>query len=344
MTTRIGILGFAHAHVGMYVQQWQTLDRSRVRVVAGWDHDTQRAAESCAALELEQAASVEALLAMDVDAVVIGAETSLHADLVEAAAQAGRAIVLQKPLALTPEQAERIVAAVARADVPFSLAWQMRVDPQNLKMRELVHSGAVGRVYMLRRKHCLTTQNFAGFDDSWHVKPELNRGMWADDAAHAVDFVYWMLGKPVSVMAQVATLRSPKVPDDHGIAVYRYADGTIAEVVSSFVAVAAQNTTEITAEDGVIIQDFGDGVSSATRHPQDAPGLKWFIPGKGWTVADLPVPPNQGERIGALAEPLLQFLERRRPPIATAAEGRDVLGMTLACYESSRLGQTVNLA
>ena len=343
MTTRIGILGFAHGHVGMYVQRWLAMDRSRVRVVAGWDHDADRASESCAAMELEQAASVEAMLAMDLDAVVIGAETSLHADLVEAAAEADKTIVLQKPLALTLEQADRIVAAVERTGAPFSLAWQMRVDPQNLKMRELVHSGALGRVYMLRRKHCLTTQNFEGFDDSWHVKPELNRGMWADDAAHAVDFVYWMLGKPVSVMAHVATLRSPKVPDDHGIAVYRYADGTIAEVVSSFVAVAAQNTTEITAENGVIVQDFGDGVGAATRHPEGAPGLKWFVPDNGWTVSDLPVPPNQGERIGALAEPLLQFVERRRPPIATGDEGRDVLRMTLACYESSRLGQTVNL-
>ena len=47
-----------------------------------------------------------------------------------------------------------------------------------------------------------------------HVKPELNRGMWADDASHAIDWLLWTLGEPKSVSAQIATLRDPKVPDE----------------------------------------------------------------------------------------------------------------------------------
>ena len=68
-----------------------------------------------------------------IEAVVVAAETSLHASLVVAAA-AGKKIVLQKPMALTLAEGERIVSAVERAGVPFTLAWQMRVDPQNVQM------------------------------------------------------------------------------------------------------------------------------------------------------------------------------------------------------------------
>ena len=267
----------------------------------------------------------------------------MHAELVEAAAVAGKAIVLQKPLALTIEQADRIVAAVKHRNVPFSLAWQMRVDPQNIEMKRMVQSGALGRIYMVRRRHGLSTHVWPGFEDTWHVKPELNRGMWADDACHAIDFLLWLLGEPKNVTAQVDTLRSAKVPDDHGIAIFRYADGTFAEVVSSFTCLAGENTTEIVGEDGVIIQNYGDGPSCQVPHPPG--GLKWLRKGeKDWTVSPIPSPVSHGERIAALAPELAKFLRGQRGPICTAEEGRTSLKMTLACYRSSELGRTVELA
>ena len=341
----IGILGLAHGHVGTYCAQWKQMPPDEVRVVAAWDHDAQRAAAGAQKHGFEVADSPrEVLSRRDVGAVVIGAETSMHADLVEQAAAAGKQVVLQKPIALTLSQADRIVAAVERAKVPFTLAWQMRVDPQNLRMRQLVREGTLGRIYMLRRRHGLATHTWANFENTWHVKPELNRGMWADDAAHAIDFVYWMLGKPASVMAEVDTLRTPKVPDDNGIAVFRYADGTMAEVVSSFVCVAGENTTEIVGEDGVAIQNYGDAVSCGLPQPAGAPGLKWMLRGqKQWTDSGIPSPSQHGHRIAGLASPILEFLRGKRPAIATAAEGRDVLHMTLACYDSAKEGRRILL-
>lgn len=345
MTMRIGILGFAHGHVGTYCNAWNKMPRDTVRLVAGWDHDRARADAAQEQFKLSIEPSPAALLARaDMDAVVIGAETSLHADLVEQAAAAGMAIVLQKPLALTLEQADRIVAAVERAGVAFTLAWQMRIDPQNLKMKELIAAGTLGRVLMVRRRHGLATHTWPGFETSWHVKPELNRGMWADDACHAIDFLYWLLGRPQSVMAEIATRINPRVPDDQGIAIFRYADGTLAEVGSSFTCVAGENTTEITCEGGVIIQNYGDAVSCNVPRPPGAVGLKWYLrDGEGWIDSGIPSPASHGERIAALAPELLAFLQGRRPAIATAREGRDVLAMTLASYRSSEEGRRIDL-
>ena len=116
-----------------------------VNVIAGWDHDAARLEQAVANHGVQPYADVDALLANDdVQAVIVAAETSLHADLVEKAADAGKAIVLQKPMALTLPEADRIVEAVERNGVPFTMAWQMRVDPQNVKMKELIDSGALG--------------------------------------------------------------------------------------------------------------------------------------------------------------------------------------------------------
>lgn len=342
---RIGILGFAHGHVGMYCERWRAQPELGVTVAVGWDHDSERAAANCTRFEIENAATAEALLARaDIDAVAIAAETSMHADLVEAAADAGKAIILQKPISLTMDEADRIVRAVDRHQVPFTMAWQMRVDPHNVQAKQLLQSGEFGKVFMVRRRHCLATQHMKDFDKLWHVVPELNRDIFADDAAHPIDFIYWLLGMPVSVFAEMGTLLNPAVPNDNGIAVFRYADGAFAEVSCTFVAVGGENTLEIICENGVIIGNYGDGPSCSIPRLPGSVQLKWYIHGSGgWTVSDLPDIKGQGERIAGLAGPLAEFLQGKRSPIATAEEGRDVLKMTLACYDSAENGVRVKL-
>ncbi len=343
MKPQFGILGFAHGHVGMYCGEWKAMPRDRVQLVAGWDHDVSRATKSCTQFGLEREESVASLLKRsDVNAVVIGAETSMHADLVEQAAAAGKAIVLQKPMSLTLADADRISAAVEKAGVPFTLAWQMRVDPQNLRMKQLIADGTLGRVLMVRRRHGLSTHTWKDFEKTWHASRTLNRGMWADDAAHAIDFLLWLLGEPATVSAEIATLVNPNVPDDTGIAIFRYADGTFAEVASSFTCVAGENTTEIVGERGVAIQNFGDLVSCNVPRAAGAIGLKWFTTETNqWTDSGLPSPANHGERLKALAPEIVKFLHGDREAICDAAQGRVSLAMTLACYRSAELGRRV---
>lgn len=341
---KIGIMGFAHGHVNAYCNVWRDRSELDIQVVAGWDHDSQRLAQNATTYGLKGCETVEELLAQDISGVVIAAETSLHADLVEQAASAGKAIVVQKPLALTMSEADRIVAAVERSGVPFTMAWQMRVDPQNIKMKELLASGEFGKVLMVRRRHGLATHLWPTFVDLWHNKPEYNRDIWADDAAHPIDFIHWLLGVPETVTAEIDTLIDPRVPCDNGIAIYRYPGGPIAEVVCSFTCGAHENTTEIVCEKGTIIQNYGDGPSNEWPHTHGAEGLKWWKSNtRTWTNSGIPTPAGHGHRIHALAEPLAEWFHGRRPPIASAEEGRISLRMTLACYVSVREGRRVRL-
>ncbi|OPZ24769.1 MAG: putative oxidoreductase YhhX [Lentisphaerae bacterium ADurb.BinA184] len=340
----VGILGFAHGHVHAYCARWQAEPALGVHVAAGWDHDPARGREAAAKYSLDFCTTPAELLARpDLGAVVIAAETSRHADLAEQAAAAGKATIVQKPLCLTLAEADRMVAAVRRAGVPFTLAWQMRTDAHNIEAKALLAGGRFGRLCMVRRRHCLNTHMWKDFDKTWHVNPALNRDMFADDASHPIDFIYWLLGMPVSVTAELGTLVNPKVPNDTGIALFRYADGAFAEVSCCFVTPAGENTLEIAAEKGVIIGNYGDGPSNSVR-PPGAPQLKWYLAETGkWEESRRPEVKVHGERIGNLAPALAEFLHGRRPPIATAEEGRDVLRLVLACYESSDSGRRVML-
>lgn len=341
----LGVLGFAHGHVNAYCDRWRSDHSAELKIVAGWDHDRERmqaAAEKHGCVTCPTAIGL--LERDDIEAVVIASETSMHAELTEAAATAGKSVILQKPVALTLADADRIIEAVDRHSIPFTLAWQMRTDEQNLKIKEILESGILGRIFMIRRRHGLSTHMWGWFADSWHVKPELNRGMWADDAAHAVDFLLWLAGEPVSVTAEIGTLLNPKVPDDNGIAIFRYDDGMFAEVVSSFTCVAGENTTEIIGEKGVLIQNFGDAPSANVPRPEGGIALKWFLHETGqWEVSPLQAPANHGARIAALAGPLLEYIQGKRAPLATAEEGRTALQMILASYESAESGRRVTL-
>ena len=150
-----------------------------------------------------------------------------------------------------------------RSGIRFTLAWQMRVDPHNLLVKRLLAEGRFGKVFMVRRRHCLSTQRWKDFDRSWHVQPEFNRDIFADDAAHALDFIYWLLGMPQTVVAEMGSLLNPRIPNDNAIAVFRYADGRFAEASCSFAAVAGENTLEVVCQNGTIIGNCGDMVSCA---------------------------------------------------------------------------------
>lgn len=343
MSVSVGILGFAHGHVNAYCKQWRERPELDIDVIGGWDHDRSRLEKAASDHGISAHTEVNTLFS-EVDAVVIGAETSLHADLVEQAAEAGKVIVLQKPMALTMSEADRIVEAVNSHGVAFTMAWQMRVDPQNIEIKRLVDEGVLGNVFMVRRRHGLSTHRWPGFSKSWHVSPTYNRDIWADDAAHAVDFLFWLLGVPQSVTAEIESLHDPKVPMDNGIALFRYAGGPLAEVCSSFTCAAGENTTEVICERGTVIQNYGDAPSCNIPRLGDSPGLKWYdADQEKWHVSEHPSPPNHGHRIAYLSEPLAEFLHGRRGPIASAEEGRTALRMVLATYVSAKEGRRVQL-
>lgn len=346
MSIKIGVLGVAHGHVNGYLQQWKEHPEYGVTTTAVWDHDAERLAQAVSQHGLARCETVQDLLARrDVQAVVVAAETARHADLVEQAAEAGKAIILQKPMALTLGEADRIVNAVERQGVPFTMAWQMRTDPQNQQMRALIHSGQMGKVYSVRRRHGLAFHRNPENAQSWHVNPALNRDLWADDAAHPIDFMHWLLGEPESVTAEMVTAANDWMPNDNGVAVFRYPQGVLAEVFCSFTCVAAENTTEVYCERGAIIQSFGDNPSTLAPRLDNQSGLKWYLADeKQWVTSDIPSPASHWERILGLAQPLAEFLNGRAAPIATADEGRTSLRMLLATYVSSRQGRRVGLS
>ena len=345
MAINVGILGFAHGHVMAYGGEWAKRPELGVKILCGWDADAKRAQDCADKLGCAVADSAQAILAnSEIQAVIITCETKYHAELAVSAAKAGKDIIMYKPIALTMAQADEIAEAVAKAGVKFTLGYQMRVDPQNIKIKQLILDKTIGETYVYRRRHSLATHLWPDFASTWHASAELNRDIFADDAAHPIDMLNWVFGVPETVMAVMATMHNPKVPNDTGVALFQYPNGLIAEISCYFSCTASEITTEVYGAKGAILQSYGDAVSTRLPRPAGQPGLKWYVDGQeDWTDSGITSPDGHGERIAAQALPFAEFLRGERGPICSATEARDSLRMVLACYLSVREGARVRI-
>src|SRR5690606_32506077 len=229
------------------------------------------------------------------------------------------------------EDCDAIINAVSESGVKFSLCYQMRADPVNQKIKALLDEGAVGNVAIVRRRHAipvLLNPDFA-HPGNWHIDPVQNMGMFMDDASHAADWFYWMLGKPTSVIAEIDNIVTSAAPDDNGVAIYRFANKEMGILLNSSTMLAAESTTEIYGDQGTIIHNHGDVPSSNVPHPPGAVALKLYRAAAGdWEYFDLPLV-QHGERLRAVPRAVVDYLHGKRGPLATAEDGRICIEMIL---------------
>lgn len=340
----IGVLGLAHGHTGIYCRVMRHFDD--VELVACWDEDAERGREAAAAHSMAYCSRMDSLLQdASIDAVIIGTETNRHAEMVEAAAAAGKHILCQKPMATTLDDCDRIIQAVQRHGIKFSMAFQMRHDPANRKIAEILHAGTLGRIAMMRRRHAipvLLNPEFVQGKTRWHVDPVANVGMFFDDASHPADWLYSIFGMPVSVVSEIDHVVTHTAPDDNGVAIYRFARGEMVVLLNSSTTVAAVNTTEIYGDEGTLVQDYGDAPSTGAPRPRQASSIRYMRTGDtAWTELHVRIPASQGDRIAAVPRPFIDYVRGLTDQTISAPEGRASVEMVLGAYRAAREGRRV---
>ena len=184
MQPGIALLSFAHGHQRGWANAFKADER--VRVVCAWDDDEARGREAAQRLGIPFVADLASVLARDdVTAVTICSTNNTHADLAVAAARAGKHVMMQKPMATTLADCDRIVQAVEAAGVLYYQSHNLRFDPVHQEIKRLVDAGEIGKVAIARRRH---SHAFAMLSPSvleWMSDPVLGGGgAFMDEGAH----------------------------------------------------------------------------------------------------------------------------------------------------------------
>lgn len=154
-------------------------------------------AEDFAALTGARVHGTLAELLDAVDVVDVCAPTPAHPELVRAALEAGRDVICEKPLALTPEEAQELVAHAERVGRKLFPAHVVRYFPQYAAAKRAIDTGAVGTLAVLRFERTGSLP-----DRDWYADEELSGGLIMDQMIHDIDQALWMAGPVERVYAQ----------------------------------------------------------------------------------------------------------------------------------------------
>lgn len=238
----------------------------RCKVVAIADAD---AGARAAALALAPGAaalgSLDELLALDLDAVVIATPSAQHAAQALGALESGRAVFCQKPLARTAPETARLVAAARDADRLLGCDFSYRHTAGMRRIRDLVRQGELGAVYAAD----LVFHNAYGPDKAWFRDPRLaGGGCVIDLGIHLVDLALWTLGFPQveRVSSRLYARGRPLAPDAHevedfAIAQLELAGGAVVRIACSWNVSAGR--------DAVIEAHFHGSAGGAALRNQD---------------------------------------------------------------------------
>jgi myo-inositol 2-dehydrogenase/D-chiro-inositol 1-dehydrogenase len=185
------------------------------------------AAEHGASVAQTQAALADSA----VDAVLIASSTDTHADLIEASARAGKAILCEKPLDLNVERAARSLKTATGAGVLLALGFNRRFDPSFAALRKRVVSGEIGQVECVS----ITSRDPAPPPVEYVAR---SGGLFRDMTIHDLDMARWLLGEEISaVSAHGAALVDPEIGRagdiDSAVLVLQTASGKLCHITNS---------------------------------------------------------------------------------------------------------------
>lgn len=277
--------------------------------------------------------SLDALLALPIDAVYISTTNELHAEQAIAAAKAGKHILCEKPIAISIEDGKKMIAAAEASGVVFATNHHIRTSGVHQKIREIVASGALGDIYIARINHAVALPERL---QGWRLTGgDKGAGVILDITVHNIDTLRAALG---SEIVEVTALASSNGLAQGGIedtsnCTFKFANGVIANTTECFLIPFNTTTFEIHGSKGSIV---ATGVMT-----QDPDGEIILTNAEGSKNVEISDRDNlYVKTIKAFQSSVLNGTS----PLATATDGFASMQGALAALQSIREKRTVNIA
>ena len=209
--------------------------RSRAELVAVCDNQPAALQAAMAQTGAPGFDSLDALLAgsgagSTADVVVLATPSGLHPRQAMAAAQAGRHVVTEKPMATKWDEGMEMVRVCRQAGAKLFVVKQNRLNPTLQLVKQAVQQGRFGRVFMVN-VNVFWTRPQSYYDDApWRGRWDLDGGAFLNQASHYVDMVDWLVGPVDSVHAYTATLAREIEAEDTGVMSLRLRKGGLASI------------------------------------------------------------------------------------------------------------------
>jgi myo-inositol 2-dehydrogenase / D-chiro-inositol 1-dehydrogenase len=284
----------------------------------------------------------------ELDMILLGLPNDLHCDATVAAAAAGKHVVCEKPLCLNLQEADRMIDACRKAGVKLMYAEELCFTPKYVRLKQLIDEGALGQVHLVKQSEKHDGPHAAWF---WDVRRS-GGGVTMDMGCHAIEFFRWILGGPKggkarvrSVFADMGTyVHGDKTKGDDSSTLILKMEGNVTAIAEESWAKPGgmDDRAEVYGSEGVAYADVLRGNAIQTYSKR---GYGYAVEKagqtQGWSFTMFEENWNYG-----FPQEMAHFVSCVRDdkqPLCTGEDGKAVLEVIFAAYQSASEGRRVEL-
>lgn len=282
----------------------------------------------------------ELLLNPSIDVINICTPSGYHAPIAIQAAKAKKHVIIEKPIALTIEDANAIIVVCKENNVKLSVVHPNRFRPVIMEVRKAMDEGKFGKL-----SHVNATvrwnRNQSYYDQApWRGTKSLDGGVLMNQAIHNLDLLTWLIGDVAEVYSMNATRIRNIESDDVAAGVVRFRNGALGviEAATTIYPRNLEETLSIFGEEGSV--KVGGTTASLIEHWNMASMSELEIKELMEKVKENPIgkPGHQ-----CIIEDMMDAIRENRDPLVTGEDGKKALQLVMALYESADSNQPVKL-
>ena len=290
----------------------------------------------------------EFLADRNIDIVTICTPSGAHLEPAVAAAETGKHVIVEKPLEITLERCNKIIAACTKNNVLLATIFHSRFHDSSRALKSAIESGRFGRLTLgdaIVKWH--RTQEY--YDSgAWRGTWELDGGgALMNQAIHTIDLLTWLMGPVVEITAHTALLAHERIDvEDTAVATLKFASGALGTIVGTTasypgylkrIEISGSKGSAILEEEDIIRWDFAETL------PSDAVVQEAMANRKsgGGGAAD-PAAINFGGHAKLFAN-MIAAIDNKEELIVDGPEGCRSVEIILAIYKSAETGQAIKL-
>ncbi len=287
----------------------------------------------------------------NVDIVTVCVPSGMHAQVAVDAAQAGKHLIVEKPIDLSLQKADWLIEEANRAHVLLSVVSQHRFDESTVRVKQAVNKGKLGNLFLAQASvFWYRSQGYYDSED-WRGTWALDGGALMNQSIHTIDLLQYMMGSVDEVYALTGTYAHKMEAEDTAVVTVKFQGGVLATIAATTGAYPGLSARlEIFGDLGSAVID-GDRLTYLYEADHTIEGIERRVIAENLANsmtknnAETSVAPLWSESSAHRLQfqDMINAVQTGAQPFVRGEDGRKVLETILAIYESSRTGKPMRL-
>lgn len=277
----------------------------------------------------------------EVDVVSICTPSGTHLDFGKAAAEAGKHVVVEKPIEVTLERARDLISSCEANGVKLAVIYQSRFTPDAIRMKKAIENGDIGELLMVTASVKWFRDQEYYTDSPWRGTLKLDGGgAVINQSIHTIDLLLWMLGEIDVIQAFKGTFTHPQIEgEDNAVASYRFKSGVIGTFIASTSIVPPfPRRIEVFGSKGTAVLDESTFRLLKSEDDLKKDGQETDATGGASPLAHFKFDPHKDQFNG-----ILEAINEDREPPVSGSDSLNSLAFVEGLYQSSDSGLQVSV-